>query len=227
MARYETAELDFAAELKFTDETQGQIEGYASMFGLVDQGGETVMPGAFKDTIARNKKSGLPMLWSHDSRQPIGLWTSMAEDEKGLKVNGELVLGVQKADEAYKLMKRGALKGLSIGFRTINAGVDKTTGARQLKTIDLFEISPVTMPMQREAGITRVKGEYAFDSEFDERKIERALRDEGLSSKDAKISIALFKKWAIRDGSQPGADLRDASADVLMALRKATEAMRA
>lgn len=220
--------LAFDAEVKFLDESAGKIEGYASVFNLIDQGGDTVLPGAFKDTIKRNAKTGIPMLYQHNPYDQIGQWTGMSEDDKGLRVTGELGLGMNNpsAEKTYGLMKKGWMKGLSIGYRTVNAGIDKATGARQLKTVDLYEISPVTFPMQREAGITNVKGEYAFDSEFDERKIERALRDAGLSNKDAKIGVAVFKKMAFRDGTLAADELRDASSDafkdMLMSLRKAT-----
>lgn len=219
--------LDFAAEVKFANEELGRIEGYASVFGLVDQGGDMVQHGAFKDTIKRAQKSGLPMLYQHDRYQPIGIWTSLVEDEKGLKVQGELVLGVKAADETYALVKKGAIRGLSIGFRTVNAGLDKETGARVLKTIDLYEISPVLFPMQREASITKVKGGNVLDlPSLDEREFERALRDEGLSAREAKIAISVTKRQVHRDDVRPGPGSRDASADalkeMLMSLRKGT-----
>ena len=84
------------------------------------------------------------MLWQHDPKQPIGVWTRLQEDTQGLYVEGRLTLGVTKADEAYLLLKEGALESLSIGFRTIEALQDKERKARLLLNIDLIEISLVT-----------------------------------------------------------------------------------
>lgn len=219
--------LDFDCEFKLLDPTSdaaGTIEGYASVFNVMDDGGDIVIPGAFKATLADwKKRKSLPaMLWQHDTAQPIGLWTEMAEDDKGLKVKGNLILGVPQADTARTLILGGAVKGLSMGFRTRDYEIDRNTGARQLKKVDLYEISPVTIPMLREAQVTSVKGLGASD-----REIEQALRDGGLSIKDAKIGVSIVKKMALRDGGQHEHTPRDAGAtDVLLAMRRAAEALR-
>src|SRR2546426_564387 len=59
------------------------------------------------------------MLWQHDADEPIGVWTEMAEDAKGLRVKGQLCLDTARGKEAYALLKMGALNGLSIGFCTV------------------------------------------------------------------------------------------------------------
>jgi HK97 family phage prohead protease len=94
---------------------------------------------------------------------PIGVWTSLSENDKGLKVKGELILdGVPQAAVAHALLKRRAIKGLSIGYQTKQAEVDRTTGARMLKEVDLWEISLVTFPMMPEAQLTAVKAIREF-----------------------------------------------------------------
>lgn len=228
--------LDFGCEFKLLgDEQAGQITGYASVFGILDDGGDIVMPGAFKATLSDwRKRKALPaMLWQHDRTNPIGVWTEMSEDDKGLKVSGELVLGIPQADTAYALMKRGAVKGLSIGYRTRDTDIDRQTGARHIKKADLYEISPVTIPMLREARIESVKGALGIE---EIQTLERDLIAKGLSRKDANTSVAVLKKYlalrdaehdrGLRDAGQDGLGLRDAG-DVLMAIRKATEALRA
>jgi uncharacterized protein len=64
---------------------QGIFEGYASLFNIVDLGGDIVMPGAFARTLKSVGASGVKMLWQHDGKQPIGAWTSLIEDGRGLK----------------------------------------------------------------------------------------------------------------------------------------------
>lgn len=138
---------------------KGLIEGYASFFDVVDQQRDRMMKGAFTKTLRAWQLLGkMPkMLWQHDSKQPIGVWTRLSEDERGLYVEGRLTLGVSKADEAYLLMKEGALDSLSIGFRTIEAMQDKEHKIRLLLDVDLIEISLVTFGANRKATIQHVK----------------------------------------------------------------------
>ena len=125
---------------------KGIISGYASFFDVVDQKKDRIVKGAFTKTLRAWKLLGkMPkMLWQHDPKCPIGIWTRLQEDKKGLYAEGRLALGVKKADEAYLLMKEGALDGLSIGFRTLKALQAKDHKSRVLLDIDLIEISLVT-----------------------------------------------------------------------------------
>jgi HK97 family phage prohead protease len=135
----------------------GIVEGYASLFGVADSGGDIVMAGAFARSLARRGASGVKMLWQHDAAEPIGIWTSIVEDAKGLKVAGQLDLSVARGREALSLLGSGAVDGLSIGFRTKRATTDKSSGMRRLHEIDLWEISIVTFPMLTQARIEAVK----------------------------------------------------------------------
>jgi HK97 family phage prohead protease len=135
----------------------GAFSGYASLFGVVDSGGDVVMAGAFARSLIKRGASGVKMLWQHQAAEPIGLWTSIVEDSRGLKVEGRLDLSVARAREALSLMRKGAIDGLSIGFRTQRATTEKSSGARRLHEIDLWEISVVTFPMLSQARIGAVK----------------------------------------------------------------------
>ena len=216
--------LAFDCEIKLVGDDVGTIDGYGSVFGLLDRGGDVVERGSFKATLAewRRKKQLPPMLWQHDPYNPIGVWTDITEDEKGLKVKGSLVMDVPQAATARALIQAGAVKGLSIGYRSVKDEVDRQTGARHLKQVDLWEISLVTFPMLPEAQIAGVK------SDFDPRELERALRsDLNLSSAAAVKAVALFKKHLRDGGGQPEHDPRDGAKDMLMSLRRAAEALRA
>ncbi len=137
--------------------TAGVIEGYASLFGIADSGGDIVMPGAFARSLTKRGAEGVKLLWQHNAAEPIGVWTSIIEDAKGLKVTGRLDLSVSRAREALSLIRGGAVDGLSIGFRAISATTAKSSGMRRLTEIDLWEISVVTFPMQTLARINAVK----------------------------------------------------------------------
>jgi len=160
----------------------GEFSGYISTFGNVDQGGDMIMPGAFDESIAMHKKRGtMPkMLWQHDPSIPIGIWTDLQIDEKGVKGNGKLLLDIPKGRETYILVKSRAVDGISIGYRTVDA--DRLpSGVRELKRVNLFEASVVTFPMNIESTITSVK---SLDSIRD---VERVLRDAGVPNAFAKL----------------------------------------
>jgi HK97 family phage prohead protease len=139
----------------------GIIEGYASLFGVADGGGDIVIAGAFARSLTRRRASGVKMLWQHDAAEPIGIWTSIVEDAKGLKVAGQLDLSVARGREALSLLGSGAVDGLSIGFRTKRATTEKASGLRRLLEIDLWEISIVTFPMLADARVSAVKRDRA------------------------------------------------------------------
>ncbi|NWG45785.1 MAG: HK97 family phage prohead protease [Alphaproteobacteria bacterium] len=140
------------------------FEGYASRFGQADAGGDLVLPGAFAGSLARRGTDGVRLLYQHDSAEPIGRWLQIREDATGLLVRGELLTGIQRAEEAARLVLGGALDGLSIGFRAVRA--QKSRGStspvrRLISEIDLWEISLVTFPMMPGARILRVLGASA------------------------------------------------------------------
>lgn len=163
---------------------EGEFEGYASKFGDRDQGGDTVMKGAFKNSLKNRSAKGIKMLWQHDPSFPIGVWEEVKEDATGLFVRGRLLTTVSKAMETYELMKAGVIDGMSIGYRTIKALRDDATGFRQLKELDLWEISLVTFPMLQSATVTNVKGDW------DKRQVERVLRDAGMPNAMATKLVA-------------------------------------
>lgn len=134
----------------------GIVTGYASVFGVPDLGRDTVLPGAFAQSLARRGPGGVRMLWQHDPAEPIGRWLSLAEDSRGLRVTGQLNREVQRARELTALLREGALDGLSIGFRVVEARPER--GGRNLLALDLWEISLVTFPLQPGARVLSRSG---------------------------------------------------------------------
>lgn len=171
-----------------------QFEGHGSVFGNVDYGGDVVLPGAFKRTLAEHRaENSMPsMFWMHDPSRVAGKWLDMSEDEKGLATKGELA-PTDLGKEIHTLLKMEAVKGLSIGY--IPMDTDYTSdGIRLIKEADLIEVSVVSIPMNPKAQIQHVKsrlsamGEYVpTDEEVAEAKrdAERFLRNKGFSRKMA------------------------------------------
>lgn len=134
----------------------GAVEGYASLFGVVDLGRDRVDRGAFAASLKRRGARGVRFLFQHDPAEPIGAWTSISEDVRGLRVAGRLNLEVARAREVRALLRQGALDGLSIGFRAVRS-LREPGGVRRLVEIDLWEISVVTFPMLPDARVAAAK----------------------------------------------------------------------
>ncbi len=188
-------------QVKFAEgAAEGTVGGYGAVFGNVDSYGDVIAKGAFKETLREHKKNGtLPaMLMQHggwgmsaDDMTPIGVWTSMSEDENGLLVEGQLALDTQRGKEAYALLKmqpRPALNGLSIGYvaKAWEVGTKPDEPRRTLKKIELWEVSLVTFPANPKARIEGVKAAGIRTI----REFEDFLRDEGGFSHAAAKAIA-------------------------------------
>lgn len=120
-----------------------RFAGYAAIFDHVDKGGDIVRRGAFG---ALSSDQRLPLLWQHRPDRQIG-WVTMArEDERGLRVVGL----VSQGEQATRLLRQGAVRGLSFGYR-----VERARGAhpRELLALDVAEISLVAHPMQARAQV--------------------------------------------------------------------------
>ncbi|MEA2894183.1 MAG: uncharacterized protein QOI05_4976 [Bradyrhizobium sp.] len=135
----------------------GAIEGYASLFGEVDQARDMVMPGAFTQTLKQRGLRKIPMLFQHDPSEPVGVWLELKEDWRGLRARGRLIPDVTRARELLSLLKAGAVDGLSIGYRTVRGQIDPKSRVRRLYQVDLWEISIVTFPLLNGARVSAVK----------------------------------------------------------------------
>jgi Escherichia/Staphylococcus phage prohead protease len=138
-------------------EPDGTVEGYASLFGEIDQARDMVMRGAFADTLRLRSVQRIPMLFQHDPAEPVGVWLELREDHRGLYARGRLIPDVTRARELLSLLRAGAIDGLSIGFRTVKGHIDPRSRVRRLVAVDLWEISIVTFPLLAGARVRAVK----------------------------------------------------------------------
>jgi HK97 family phage prohead protease len=149
----------FSLKIKSVDDT-GTFTGLGAAYNNVDLGGDRILPGAFTRTLAAGKQ--FPLLWQHDPSNPIGT-AKVTDTPQGLQVEGTLLLQDPTVLKAYTFMKAGVIKGMSIGFETLQSSMDGDV--RQLKELRLWEISVVTFPMNESATISGVKSLSLSDDE--------------------------------------------------------------
>src|SRR5688572_9891932 len=140
----EHKQLDLAtAEFK-ASEDGWSFTGYASTYGgEPDSYGDVIKAGAFDDSLKANPSP--PLLWAHSMGHPIGTVRDLSSNRRGLMGTWDIVDTTMGTD-AYKLLKRGAVKGLSIGFYPKDADEDPKSGIRTLTEIELIEVSLVAVP---------------------------------------------------------------------------------
>ena len=103
----------FAARTRI--EADGTVEGYASLFGEIDQARDMVMRGAFADTLVTRGVRRIPMLFQHDPSEPVGIWLELREDHRGLYAHGRLIPEVARGRELLSLLRAGG--GRSMEYR--------------------------------------------------------------------------------------------------------------
>lgn len=198
-------------EIKFSgDGKQGIFEGYASVFNNTDSDGDIILPGAFKNALT-NQSRKVAMFFNHKTWDlPVGKWDSLAEDDKGLYVRGQLTPGHSGATDLKAAMQHGTVDGMSVGFSVTKDDYSLGTSGRIFKNIAaLREISVCTFPANELAGVSAMKSVDGIETIRD---VESWLRDSvGLTKSQAVGFIARFKS-AIRSESENDANKTQISA---------------
>jgi HK97 family phage prohead protease len=205
-------------ELKSLDEADGTFTGYGAVYGNKDSYGDIIVKGAFDNYLVGHAAKEVKLLWQHDSRMPIGVYDEVRSDDNGLYVKGRLLINdVEKAREAYALLKAGAISGLSIGFSIDQGGSEFKDNALYLKQLSLWEISLVTFPANDKANVSSVKTIETI------RDFENFLRDVGGFSASQAKRIAVQGYKAI--GGQRDVDAEEAEA-LLVSLKKLHQSIK-
>jgi len=129
-----------------------RFAGYAALFGRPDKGGDVIRKGAFAAGLADGRE--IPLLWQHRSGAVIGRIEHLSEDERGLRVIGEIGTG-EDARRVARLLGTKRIDGLSFGYRVRDAG--DSGGLRELREIELVEVSLVADPMQPRARVHAIE----------------------------------------------------------------------
>jgi len=124
-----------------------RFAGYAALFDKRDSGRDVIRRGAFARTLGERRER-LPLFWQHQPDRRIGWVEKAGEDERGLRVIASID---NAAGGAAAALKAGKVTGLSFGYRA--RAFARDAQGRELRDVDLFEVSLVTHPMQHEARV--------------------------------------------------------------------------
>lgn len=198
--------------LKVANDKPGFFRGYASVFGVLDSDRDIIVAGAFKDALAA--PSAVKMFFNHAFWEiPVGKYPMLAEDKVGLLVDGQLTLGMSKADDLHVAMKAETVDGLSIGF-SMGPGdweYDAKTDVRTIKRVDLHEISVCTFPANDSARIDLEAFKSRVEHLDSVGDIERFLREAGGMSRGLAKAFAaqardVFQRDAVEPAGSPESD---------------------
>lgn len=139
-------------DIKAADEPSGIITGIASTPTL-DSVGDIMEPKGAQFKLP------MPLLWQHNSKMPIGHVIKVEVTDTGINITARIMRGLDIGfiDEAWKLIKAGLVRGLSIGFKGVEASPIKGTGGIHFVKWNWLELSAVTLPAQSEATIIGIK----------------------------------------------------------------------
>lgn len=186
------AKIDFITKI-LDDDSEYEIEAVATSFGNIDKDGDVVLAGALDDYIKEfnaGEADPLRMLLMHQRGVIVGEWKHVEIVGSKVVVKGNFVSETQAGKDTKVLVKKGLLPAVSMGFSASEYTIDDETFGRTFAKIALIETSLVDTPANEKAVILSVKNHAG---KFDLRAIEKALRDVGLSNKEAKTFIAKGK----------------------------------
>lgn len=187
-----TLDVKFTKSSFSEDDQYYYLSGYGSTFGNVDRGKDVINAGAFTKSLTEMFPK---FCYQHDMQDPLGVFTEVKEDGRGLFINAKMRKGFEKTRWIAGLIEDGAIDSMSIGFGIPKGGweYDAKTEVRHINEIKLYEVSLVTIPMNAEARLTAFKSEDA-DEIKSIRDVEAILKEAGFSVKQAKILISKTKE---------------------------------
>lgn len=200
-------------DIKFAS-ADGAFSGYGSIFGNVDSKNDIIMPGAYAEVLKDADR--LPVYVNHgwlNNALPVGHWSGLKEDDRGLYGDANLVMQMPSAIDAYWGMKSGLVTGLSVAILPdAKATERRADGVRVIHRIKaLKEISIVTEPANDAARVTDVKTADEVEQIETIRDFERFLRDAGGLTKGATEALVARAKIIFGRG-EPGQEEVDAKA---------------
>jgi HK97 family phage prohead protease len=198
------------------------FEGIASTFGNTDSYGDTVVAGAYTESLATRTPA---LYFNHESYRrdmaaKVGRIALIEEQKGGLFVAGKLTAGHPIVANIWPSVKAGDIDGLSIGYRAKEQKIitlPDGSSIRELHKIDLFEVSLVENPADAFARVDIASVKSMRDAE-------ESLREAGFSRDAAKVFISHLKGILRGDEQQKSVATHNTAA--LELLRQMRESLK-
>lgn len=221
MLTHQTLSLS-ECDIKFAA-SEGTFSGYGSVFGNVDSYDDVIMAGAYSEVL--KKDQAVPVYVNHgwlDGKLPVGSWSGLKEDDRGLFGDASLVMKMPSAIDAYWGIKSGLVSGLSVAIVPDPEYTEyRADGIRIIHKIKMLkEISIVNEPANAEARVFSVKAAEEIGRIETVRDFERLLRDVGAFNKaTAKQLVAKAKDIFRQRDADEDAEAQSSQEQLLFALR--------
>ena len=138
------------------------IKAYGLAFGNIDSWGDIILPGACDKFLASEAADRMALCWQHERATVIGRITDKGVDDYGMWIEAD-ILPTTAGKDAAILIKSGAVKEFSIGYRATKYHYEKREGydydIRILEEIEVLEVSPVTIAANPKAIIVSAKAD--------------------------------------------------------------------
>lgn len=214
---------DARLEVKATSE-EGilHIKAYALAFGNIDSWGDIIMPGACDDFLKGDDADRMALCYQHDRRTVIGKVTDKGVDDYGMWIEAD-ILPTTAGKDAAILLKSGAVKEFSIGYRADKYHYEKREGyeydIRILDAITVYEVSPVTTAANRAAILVSAKSDPNHNNPKPQNTMTpeeiKAMRDSIEKAATEKVSAELKARIEEIQAKQEMIDAQEKSIDNL------------
>ena len=204
---------DFTGEVKDVDSKGRRITGYLSSFNTLDSDKDIILQGAFSKSLAE-RMDKIFFLNQHMWHQPLGKFSVLQEDSKGLYFESEPLADTSYGNDVIKLYEAGVLKEHSIGFRTIKADYDSETNIRNIKEVKLFEGSVVTLGANSNTPFTGFKSMTFDDIKEKSNNIIKLLQkgnltDDTFAQLEIGLNVLMQEAYNMKNHSEPSRDTQE------------------
>lgn len=196
------------------------FDGYGSTYGNQDSYDDIMVEGCFDESIKTIKPS---LLWMHKMSEPVGIYTEVKSDSKGLFLIGKMPRKDTLVDgRIIPQIEIGSVRAMSIGYIVQEWYYDEEKNIRYITKCRLIEVSLVGFPANDQAQMTSFKSLNIDDLKKEiktKREFEKLLKDSGLFSQKSAAYLASM----IRDEFDDANGDVDGSADNVIENKSITE----
>jgi HK97 family phage prohead protease/HK97 family phage major capsid protein len=148
--------VPFSKQLDSNDQQWELIIEARASTPTPDRGGDVVLPTAFARTMPEFMATQPVMMFNHMPDWTIGKILDYRIDEEGLWVRGGIA-PTERGKEVATLIRHGIVTGMSFRYDVVDIERGEDGKPNVIKEVNVYEIGPVSIPMNPEAVIEQAK----------------------------------------------------------------------